>query len=155
MNTNTPRSTAQQLHTINVMLKCACPCRHDGFEKLSEFDMDYLSPNDAFQVLYLKAKYLKMKYAESENLEDIKDAEDCLDELFELAYQEEVRVSEPKHWFARASAKYERAKKETGEIRDHLLWKAENIISRAHAKWRRNESITWLYDEITRARTLA
>lgn len=146
----TEKETFQHLRNINELIKNPLG-KESGFEKLGQIDPEELSPGLKMYFYYIKGKYYSLMYRseESKNVELLKRANDCFDEIIYTAKENGLKIKNPKYHFVRAFTKFQlseiyssQALKE--KFRNHSRYLTEQALK----SYSDNSSLIWLKAEI-------
>jgi len=120
--------------------------REEGFEKLQAIEADRLTPQQQIFYYYIKGKYYLLSYKNNTNdVESLSWANDYYSDMVSVAFENNIRIKNPKRHFVRAYTKYLLAQTLSNqEKKEKLLGKVQQIITTALRFNPDNSSFIWL-----------
>ncbi len=138
--------TYKHLKHLNSLIKKPSTSK-EGFLKLQKIDLEKLTVGLQLYATYLKGKYYKLCYKNSEvkNLEDLERANEYFDEVIYIARENNIKLKNPKYKFIRANTKFElsialKNAPRAEQLRNHAIHLTQTFL-----KYKPNdETFNWL-----------
>jgi hypothetical protein len=138
----------KEFMTINRLIHSS-EKREQGYELLSILEKEELSPEEQVYCHYLNARYYLASYMEDYDIEQLEYAHDFLNDLVQLAFDNNVRISNPWIHYTRANVKFMLAQVVWEEERiDWLLIKARKIVGKVVRLQPQNEDFLRLQKQL-------